>query len=64
MSKKKTSKTAAKRVKITAHGRLKYRQPGRGHLLGGKSRKLKRQMRKNAVIHHSDEKRIRTMLET
>ena len=64
MPKKKTKKMVAKRIKLTARGKLKYRQPGRGHLLHWKSRKTKRHMRKDGLIHKADEKRIRTMLQT
>lgn len=64
MPKKKTSKMVAKRVRLTARGKLKYRQPGRGHLLHWKSRKTKRQMRHAGLIDKADEKRIRTMLQS
>lgn len=62
MPKKKTSKTAAKRVRITASGKLKFTRPGRGHLLGGKSRTTKRHLRRARIMGHADAARIRNML--
>lgn len=64
MPKKKTKKAAAKRLKITATGKVKFKKPGHGHLLSCKSRKVKRNMRQDGVVPPSDEKRLRTMLET
>jgi len=53
MSKKikhKTKKAIAKRFKRTATGKIKRSHTSRGHLLGGKSRKRKRHLRKSVVI--------------
>lgn len=46
----KTKKSAKKRFKITASGKISYRKSGRRHLLGHKSAKRKRQLGKPAVI--------------
>ena len=62
MPKKKTKKAAAKRCKLTASGRVKHARAGKSHLLGNKSRKRKRHMRRSRLIHASDEKRIKTLL--
>ena len=62
MPKKKTSKTAAKRFKKTASGKLKYSKAGKGHLLGGKTRKRKRGLRKEGVLSPSEERRIKAMI--
>ena len=62
MPKKKTNKAAAKRCKKTANGKLKYSKAGSGHLLGGKSRKRKRNLRKRAVLSAVETKRISNML--
>ena len=62
MPKKKTRKAVSKRVKITPSGKVKYPRPGRGHLLGGKSRKRKRQMHKRTTLGPADFKRISAML--
>jgi len=58
MPKKKTSKSAAKRVRMTATGKLKYARAGRGHLLLGKSRKRKRHMRRSGLLSAVEQKRI------
>lgn len=46
MPKLKTKKKAAKRFRITKHGKVLARGTGRRHLLGDKTRKSKRHMRK------------------
>jgi large subunit ribosomal protein L35 len=48
--KMKTNKSVAKRIKITAKGKVLVRAPGRSHLLSGKKSKRKRQMRRARVI--------------
>lgn len=62
MPKKKTSKTAAKRLKVSSRGKLMYRKPGHGHLLGSKSRKTKRHMRRDGHVAPADYKRLKAML--
>jgi large subunit ribosomal protein L35 len=62
MPKKKTNKAAAKRFKKTATGKLKYAKAGTGHLLQGKSRKRKRQLRKGGVAAKVNQKRIGAMI--
>lgn len=62
MPKKKTKKAAAKRFRLTAKGKVKFAHSGRGHLLGGKSRKRKRQLRKPGLLTHADESRIKEIL--
>ena len=58
MPKQKTRKPVAKRFKITGTGKIKRACAGRGHLLSGKTRKRKRQLRKGALVSASDYKRI------
>lgn len=58
MPKKKTKKSAAKRFRKTASGKLKMTRPGRGHLLSGKSGKRKRHLRKRAVPGKTEIKRL------
>ena len=58
MPKQKTRKSVAKRFKITGTGKIKRSSAGRGHLLSGKTRKRKRQLRKGALVSASDYKRI------
>lgn len=58
----KTNKAAAKRLRLTKSGLLKKRNAGRQHLLSKKSRKHKRQLRKDAYLSFIDAKRIRRLL--
>lgn len=62
MPKKKTKKMTAKRVKLTAKGRIKFARPGKGHLLSSKSRKRKRNLRRAKVGNAADESRIKEMI--
>ena len=62
MPKLKTNKSAAKRLRRTKSGLLKKRNAGRQHILGKKSRKRKRQLRKAGYVSQSDAKRIRRLL--
>jgi len=47
MPKMKTNKAVAKRIKITARGKMKRRAPGAGHLKSRKSNKQLRNFRKD-----------------
>lgn len=58
MPKKKTKKSAAKRVSVTASGQLKYAKAGRRHLLSSKTRKRKRTLRKGDVLADVERKRV------
>lgn len=58
MPKLKTKKTAAKRFKKTATGKLKYSHMGGSHILTGKSRKQKRRLGGTNLVAKTDEKRI------
>ena len=58
----KTNRSEAKSFKITQKGKLKKRSANRGHLLGKKSRKRKRQLRKSGYVSDSDAKKIRRLL--
>ena len=58
----KTNKSASKRLRMTKSGLLKKRNAGRQHILGKKSRKRKRQLRKDGYISGTDAKRIRRLL--
>ncbi len=54
----KTKKAATKRLRMTKSGLLKKRNAGRQHILGKKTRKRKRQLRKDGYISATDAKRI------
>jgi large subunit ribosomal protein L35 len=62
MPKKKTIKAVSKRFKKTAKGKIKHARAGSGHLMGGKSRKRKRGLRKQAVLSKTETKRIINLL--
>ena len=57
MPKQKTHKGTAKRVKVTARGKVTRKQTFRGHLMSGKSGDRKRQMRRTVVLPKADAKR-------
>jgi large subunit ribosomal protein L35 len=58
MPKMKTRKSVAKRFKITATGKIRRTRAGRRHLLSGKSRKRKRNLRRAALVSPADFRRI------
>lgn len=62
MPKKKTSKSAAKRFKLTAGGKVVYQHAGGRHLLACKSRKRKRRLGKPGVVDKTEQKRISLLL--
>jgi large subunit ribosomal protein L35 len=62
MPKKKTNRAAAKRVSVTATGKLKYHKAGSGHLLGSKTRKRKRNLRTAGILSKPETKRVTAML--
>ena len=62
MPKLKTKKSLVKRFKITKSGKLKRQKAGRSHLLGKKSRKRKRQLKKPGLISKSETKVLRMLM--
>ncbi len=62
MPKIKTNRSAAKRFKKTATGKIVYNRAGKSHLLTKKDRKRKRNLRKKAVLSSANEKSIRKLL--
>jgi large subunit ribosomal protein L35 len=50
MPKQKTNKGLAKRLKITAGGKIKHRRAGGGHLMSGKNAKRRRRIGKAGVL--------------
>jgi len=62
MPKKKTKKGAAKRMKMSATGKISYARAGKGHLNACKSRKRKRNLRGMAALNPSDVRRYKIML--
>ncbi|MGB3366164.1 MAG: 50S ribosomal protein L35 [Acidaminobacteraceae bacterium] len=62
MPKMKTHRGAAKRVKLTAKGKLKRSKAFTSHILTKKSAKRKRNLRKSTNVSPSDMKRVRKLL--
>ena len=60
--KQKTRKSAAKRFKVTATGRVMHKKAGRSHLLSKKSSKRKRSLRRLGELTGGDKKRVERML--
>ena len=60
--KMKTNRSAAKRFKVTGSGRVKRGKAYHGHLFTAKSPKRKRNLRKNGMLDHVDEERVKRML--
>jgi large subunit ribosomal protein L35 len=58
----KTNKTAAKRIKITATGKLMRRHTRRGHLMINKDPNRKRFLRTEEELTGGEAKKIRRML--
>ena len=59
----KTNRGAAKRFRVTATGKIKYKRGNARHMLTKKSRKRKRQMRRAGVISGPDTKRLHRLLQ-
>ncbi len=55
----KTKKSAAKRFKITASGKVLRSRAGKRHLLQGKRPKRRRSLRGTTAVHSTDEYRIK-----
>ena len=62
MPKQKTHKGLAKRLKITAKGKIKRRRPGSGHLLSGKNAKRRRRISGSAIMTSKAAKALRTRM--
>jgi large subunit ribosomal protein L35 len=62
MPKMKTRKGVKKRFKLTAKGKIKRGRNFSNHLFTSKSSKRKRRLRKSALVHPSDVKRIKRAL--
>lgn len=62
MPKMKTSKTAAKRFRVSGKGRVRRPKAGGNHGLINKSRKRLRRLRNNDMIPNTHEKKIKRLL--
>lgn len=62
MPKIKTKRSAAKRFKITATGKVKRFKAFKSHLLIGKNAKRRRNLRKSDLVDKTEIKKIRRLL--
>ncbi|MBA3608869.1 MAG: 50S ribosomal protein L35 [Verrucomicrobiota bacterium] len=62
IARSKTRKAVAKRFKITGTGKVLRSQATRRHLMATKSAKRKRQLAKSALVHKTDEQRVKANL--
>jgi large subunit ribosomal protein L35 len=59
----KSNRGASKTFKKTASGRFKRKKAYKSHILTKKSTKRKRQLRKTTLVHESEEKRVKIMVQ-
>lgn len=59
----KTKRALAKRVKETGTGKLKRSHAYTSHLAPRKTHKQKVHLRKSAIVHHTDFKRVKLLLQ-
>lgn len=62
MPKMKTKRAAAKRFKVTGTGRVRRPTAGNQHCMIGKSRRRRRRLRDNGMVHPNLEKRVKLLL--
>lgn len=62
MPKLKTNRSAAKRLRVTASGKIKRNRAGKSHILTKKDRKRKRRLRRATLVHPADAPRMERML--
>jgi large subunit ribosomal protein L35 len=62
MPKVKTNSGAKKRFKLTGTGKVKRKHAYHSHILTKKETKQKRNLAKTTLVHKSDEKRVKKML--
>ncbi len=62
MPKMKTSRSAAKRFKVTGTGKLKRNKAYKRHILTKKTRKTKRNLRKAAMVDTTNIKTMKKIL--
>jgi len=58
----KTKKSVAKRIKVTARGKLLRRRAGHRHLLSGKTAKQRRRLRKVTLVSKADIRMMKEMV--
>lgn len=60
--KNKTHSGLKKRIKVTGKGKLKRGRAYKNHLAQSKTTKQNRQLRKQTLVHKTDEKRIKRLI--
>ncbi|MCX6358103.1 MAG: 50S ribosomal protein L35 [Candidatus Aureabacteria bacterium] len=63
MPKLKTSRSAAKRFKLTKHGKVKKKQACTSHILTKKSRNRKRRLRGTSILNPLDTRMVKRLLQ-
>lgn len=62
MPKMKTHSAAAKRFKVTANGKVKRSRAYHRHILTSKDRKRKNRLASPALVHRTDERKVKRLL--
>jgi len=62
MPKMKTNSSAKKRFRKTASGKIKRKQAFKSHILTKKSKKRKRALTKDALVHKADKNNVKLQL--
>ena len=62
MHKMKTRRAAAKRLSLTKTGKIKRAKAFKSHLLNGKTRKRKRNLRKGTLVDATVQKNMRDLI--
>jgi len=62
MPKLKTNRSAAKRFRFTARGKIRRYKSGKSHLLTKKTRKRKRMLRRADIIDKTNVKEVKRLL--
>lgn len=62
MPKMKTKSSAKKRFKLTGTGKIKRKHAFKSHILTKKSKKRKRALTHDTLVHKSDEENVKLML--
>ncbi|HJX14796.1 MAG TPA: 50S ribosomal protein L35 [Candidatus Deferrimicrobiaceae bacterium] len=62
MPKMKSNRGASKRFSATGRGGIRRAKTGKSHILTGKTRKRKRNLKKSVLVNRANEKSIRRLL--
>jgi large subunit ribosomal protein L35 len=61
--KQKTHKGIAKRIKVSATGKVRYKRPGKSHLMSGKSGTRIRNLRRPGIMGGAEGKKMRSLIQ-